>query len=241
MINIVIPMAGKGQRFVDKGYNQPKPFIDVFGKPMISQVINNLSLNDESKLIFIQRSDFAQTNKQRFHQQVKCFNHQIIYVDRITEGAACSVLLAKQFINNKNQLIVANCDQIILDNNYMQKSIQHYRNTKSDGGILCFKAQQTKWSYARVEQNYVVQVAQKKVISNLATVGIYYFKEGQQFVKSSLSMIQKDIRVNGQFYVCPVYNQMISNKKNISIYQINKMHGIGTPQDLQKFIKNETI
>ena len=112
-------------------------------------------------------------------------------------------------------------------------------NSKSDGYILTFESMHPKWSYIKVDQkNYVTEVAEKKPISNIATVGIYYWKHGKDFVKYAEQMISKNIRVNNEFYVCPVYNEAILDNKKIQKFDIDKMWGIGTPEDLDYFVNN---
>ena len=158
----------------------------------------------------------------------------IISVDIITEGAACTTLLAEKLINDNKQLIIANSDQFIEWNPI--EAMYKFTNHNVDGGILTFKSKHPKWSYAKInKQEYVQKVAEKKPISNDATVGIYYWKKGSDYVKYSKKMIKKNIRTNNEFYVCPVYNEAIKDNKNIIIHQVKKMWGLGTPEDLRNF------
>jgi hypothetical protein len=161
---------------------------------------------------------------------------KIIQTFGLTEGAACTTLLAKDFINNSKHLIIANCDQSVEwdSNDFMYSMI----DSGVDGGILTFKADETKWSYAKTENNYVTEVAEKRVISEDATVGIYYWKHGSDYVAAAEQMISKNIRVNNEFYVCPVFNEAILNKKKIKIFPAKKMWGLGTPEDLEHYLAN---
>ena len=164
-------------------------------------------------------------------------NCKIIELDEITEGAACTTLLAKKFINNNNPLIIANSDQYFEWNS--AKSMYNFVTKKVDGAILTFEAIHPKWSYAKCdEHNFVKEVAEKKVISNKATVGIYYWNKGSDYVKYAEQMIDKNIRVGKEFYVCPVYNEAIKDKKRIKIEQVNDMWGLGTPEDLNYFLQH---
>ena len=162
---------------------------------------------------------------------------KIITIDKLTEGAACTVLLAKKYINNSKPLVISNSDQFIEWN--PSETMYNFSTKKVDGGILTFNATHPKWSYAKIDKKYnVVKVAEKKVISNNATVGIYYWKEGKDFVKYANQMISKNIRVNNEFYVCPVFNEAIKDKKIIKIKKIDSMWGLGTPEDLDYFLKH---
>lgn len=255
MLNIVIPLAGRGSRFISAGYEDPKPFIDVAGKPMIHRVVENLMPLEPHRFIFLARRDH-----ESYIRQHMSFATNVIYVDEVTEGAACTVLLAEKLINNKNPLIIANSDQLVEWNNAtkpcsvshpkhysqmvwreinnIQDMINAARHANYDASIAAFYASHPKWSYARLNSDMTVaEVAEKKVISNFATVGIYYYKTGENFVENTYAMIHKDIRVNGEFYVCPIFNEMIKNDRaSIGLYMVHKMMGLGTPEDLEKYL-----
>jgi len=236
-INIVIPMAGNGSRFANKGYKDPKPFIPVNGKPMIQWVVENLKFkNKKSKFIFIARTDHRK--KYDIDTTLKSIapGCEIIYVDDLTEGAACTVLLASKFINNTDNLIIANSDQYLEWDNeaFISKALEE----KVDGLISVFESDNPKWSYAKETNGKVTLVAEKNPISNKATTGIYYWKNGRDFVIYANKMIEKNIRVNNEFYVCPVYNEAIQDSKLIKTLKCSKMWGLGTPEDLDFFLKN---
>tara|TARA_E500000081_G_C6136634_1_gene357187 strand:+ start:2085 stop:3473 length:1389 start_codon:yes stop_codon:yes gene_type:complete len=235
-MNILIPMAGAGSRFEQAGYSFPKPLIDVKGKPMIQTVVDSLNIN-ANYIFIVQKSHYEKYSLQHTLNLIAP-NCKIIQVDGLTEGAACTTLLAKELIDNKNPLLIANSDQYLDwdSNQFMYSMIAH----GIDGGILTFKSKHPKWSYAKLDDTgYVSEVAEKRPISNHATVGVYYFKHGSSYVKAAEQMISKDIRTNNEFYVCPVYNQCISNGEKIKIYNIDKesMWGLGTPEDLDFFLK----
>ena len=162
---------------------------------------------------------------------------EIIVTDGLTEGAACTVLLAKDLINSENPILMANSDQFLEWNStgFMYKM----QEQKLDGGIVTFTATHPKWSFAKTDEyGYVTQVAEKNPISNIATAGVYYWAKGSDYVKYAERMIQKDIRVNGEFYVCPVFNQAIEDGKKVKTFDIQKMWGLGTPEDLQNYTRN---
>ena len=234
-MNILIPMAGAGKRFADAGFIFPKPLIEINNKPMIQWVIE--SLNIEGKFIFIVQKEHQEKFNIKSVLKILKPNCEIIELDKITEGAACTTLLAKKYINNKNPLIIANSDQFIKWNS--AKTIYDFTSKNLDGGILTFESIHPKWSYAKCDKNQIVEeVAEKKVISKNATVGVYYWKHGSDYVKFAENMIKKNIRVNNEFYVCPVFNEAIKKNKIIKISEIEEMWGLGTPQDLQNFIQN---
>lgn len=234
MLNVLIPMAGAGSRFADAGYVFPKPLIDVNGKPMIQAVVNNLAI-DATYTFIVQKEHYEKYNLSYLLGLIAP-NCNIVQVEGITEGAAVTALLAKEFINNDNPLVMANSDQIVEWDS--RKFLYDLVTRNADGGMVTFKATHPKWSYAKVDDSGLVsEVAEKKPISDNATAGIYYWKHGSDFVKYAEQMIQKDIRVNNEFYVCPVYNEAIEDGKRIFPYEIDHMWGIGTPEDLQNYLR----
>ena len=234
-MNVLIPMAGEGSRFAKAGYTFPKPLIEIFQKPMIQLVVENLSI--EAKFIFLVRKEHDQKYNVSSLLKVIAPNCEIVIVDKLTEGAACTTLLAEDYIDKKDPLIIANSDQFIEWNS--SKVLYEFTNKTLDGGIIVFNSLHPKWSYAKTDENDIVtEVAEKNVISNNATVGIYFWKKGSDYVKYAKQMIKKNIRVNNEFYVCPVFNEAIQDKKIIKIKKIDKMWGLGTPEDLDYFYKN---
>jgi len=234
-LNVVIPMAGHGSRFTEAGYTFPKPLIEVNGKPMIQTVVENLNI--AANYTFIVQAEHYERYALKYLLNNIAPNCNVIQVSSVTEGAACTVLLAKDYINNDKPLLLANSDQYVR----WDSRDFHYtcENSSMDGCILCFESVHPKWSYARLDTSgTVLEVAEKKPISNNATVGIYYWKHGSEFVKYAEDMIEKNIRVNNEFYVCPVFNQAIENGKKINTYKIDNMWGLGTPEDLEYYLKN---
>lgn len=238
MINVVIPMAGRGKRFADAGYLEPKPFIDVNGKPMIDRVISNLCVEHENiRFVFLCLRDFLDSFGNKFSKLLPKHS-EIVAVDQVTEGAACTVLLARQFIDNEDELIIANCDQLVLDPCFMYGSINYYRKQKAHGGILCFLNDSPKWSYVRMSGGKLVEVVEKQVVSNLATVGIYYYHQGNIFTEAADNMIANNVRVNGEFYIAPAYNNMLISGLKVIPYLVNEMIGLGTPEDLMLYLRD---
>ena len=236
-LNILIPMAGLGSRFEKAGYTFPKPLIEVRGKPMIQVIVENLNI--KGKFIFVvQKEHFEKYNLGHLLKLISP-NCEIIQIEGLTEGAACTTLLSEKYINNNNPLLIANSDQFVEWDS--SETIYSFINKDVDGGILTFPSTHPKWSYAKVNKmGFVTKVAEKKPISSNATVGIYYWKKGKEYVKYAKQMIKKNIRVNNEFYVCPVFNEAIKDKKRIVLSEIDReqMWGIGTPEDLDYFLKN---
>ena len=240
MLNIVIPMAGRGSRFADAGYIDPKPLIPVHGKPMIKVVVENLKPTVEHRFIFVCQNQHIKDYglEERLHSYAD--NVEIVGIDGVTEGQVCTVLKAREFIDNDEPLMTANSDQYIdFDiNDYLS----HMNSQGLDGLIMTMKADDPKWSYAKSGGGYVVETAEKQVISNDATVGIFNFRRGRDLVRAADKMIADDIRVNNEFYTCPCYNYLIAEGQKVGIYGIgeeyNGMYGLGIPSDLDFFLKH---
>lgn len=234
MLNIVVPMAGRGSRFADAGYKNPKPLIDIYGHPMIEYVTKNISPLCDHRFIYVCQEEHL--DKYDLERVLKAMSPgcQIVTVDHITEGAACTVLLAEKYIDNDDSLMIANSDQ------FVDTSIDAYIAClkEYDGLIMTMPSDHPKWSYIKYNGEHLVTlVREKEVISDQATVGIYNYKYGKDFVRYAHQMIEKDIRVNGEFYVAPVYNEMIEAGLKITYCDVGaKMHGLGVPEDLTAFM-----
>ena len=233
-MNVLIPMAGKGSRFAKEGYTFPKPLIEVNGKPMIEVVVDNINI-EANHIFIVQKEHYEKYNLEETLSRVY-ENCKIVQIDEMTDGAACTTLLAREFIDNDEPLLIANSDQFVeWDSNEFMYSMV---GDNTDGGILTFPSKHPKWSYAKLDEDgYVTRVEEKKPISDKATVGIYYWTKGSDYVKYADKMIEEDKKVNGEFYVCPVYNEAIEDDKKIKIFDIPRMWGLGTPEDLDYFLK----
>jgi len=234
-LTVLIPMAGAGSRFQQAGYTFPKPLIDVKGKPMIQVVVDNLNI--KANYVYVVQKEHREKYNLDTLLNLITPGCKIVQVDSLTEGAACTALLAKEYIDNDNPLFFANSDQFVEwdSNEFLYKM----NETNADGGIVSFRATHPKWSFAKIdEKGLVTEVAEKNPISDIATVGYYYWKKGSDFVKYAEEMIEEDVRVNGEFYVCPVFNQAIADGKEIRTFDIPKMWGLGTPEDLKYYLEN---
>jgi NDP-sugar pyrophosphorylase family protein len=239
MLNIVIPMAGNGSRFADAGYRDPKPLIPVHGIPMIEVVINNLRPSRPHRFIFIcqQRHD-REYGIASFLRALEPTS-DVILLNGVTQGAACTVLTSKSIINSRSSLMIANCDQ------WIDYSIDDYLNAfdkqRSAGFIMTMTADEPKWSFVKRDaQGNVTGVVEKQVVSDEATVGIYNFAAGCEFVSAAETMIAANERVNNEFYVAPTYTQLVRGGHRIETLSVGTdrdgMYGLGTPADLEHFL-----
>ena len=236
-MNVLIPMAGAGSRFQQAGYTFPKPLIEVNGKPMIQVVVENINI-DAKHIFVVQKSHYEKYNLKSVLNNIAP-DCEIVQVDGVTEGAACTTLLAKEFIDNDQPLLMANSDQYVeWDSNEFMYSMV---GDTVDAGILSFKSTHPKWSYAKLDEDgFVSEVAEKNPISDIATVGIYYWSKGSDYVKYANQMIESNNRVNNEFYVCPVFNEAVKDGKKIKVFNAKKMWGLGTPEDLKYFLENKS-
>jgi NDP-sugar pyrophosphorylase family protein len=212
--------------------------IDVRGKPMIQKVVENLDF--VSEYIFLVRKKHIQeyTGLVDTLERITNGSYKIVEVDSLTEGAACTALLAKEHIDNDEDLLIANSDQFI---EYQRQNFVSLKEmTNVDAIVWTFNAVHPKWSFVKTNaRGYITEVAEKRPISDIATCGIYWYRRGSDFVKYAEQMIEKDIRVNSEFYIAPVYNELIQDKKSLIPFYVHKMWGLGTPEDLRNFLENK--
>lgn len=239
MLNIVIPMAGRGSRFSSAGFTDPKPLIYLNDKRMIEVVVNNLTPAQPHRFIFICQQEHL--DRYNYETELKKIAPDciIIGINGVTEGAACTVMCAEEYINNEHALMIANSDQwvdIAIDD-YLAEMAKHNLN----GLIMTMKADDAKWSYVELnEWGMVVNVVEKVVVSDEATVGVYNYKQGKDFCRCVKQMVERNQRINGEFYVAPAYNYMLAeDRSRIGIYNVGSeadgMYGLGTPSDLELF------
>lgn len=235
MLTIVVPMAGRGSRFATAGYPMPKPLIPVHGRAMIDLVIANLTPQRPHRFVFLVLAEHLERYGLGDHLQGLAPGSTVLSVDQVTEGAACTVLLARDHIA-EGPLMIANTDQ------WVDVAIEDYlvAGDAYDGFIMTMTASDPKWSYARYDRDRrVTEVVEKEVVSDEATVGIYNFRSGRDFVRGADRMIEQNLRVNGEFYVAPVYNTLIQQGAHVGIFNVGAelagMYGLGIPSDLDAF------
>lgn len=244
MLNILIPMAGRGSRFAKAGFKLPKPMIPVGEQPMIEWVVDNLRTNIPHRFIFLCLTEHLEHLGMRPLLKRIAPGCEIVNIDSVTAGAACTCLLAKPWIDNDEPLVIANSDQFV-DADF-QSFVDSLMQPGVDGSIMTMTADDPKWSYVRYdERGRIVEVVEKQVVSHDATVGIYGFRRGAEFVAAAEAMIAQDLRVNGEFYVAPAYNQMIARNARLTTWGVgseaNGMYGLGTPADLEQFLRSEVF
>lgn len=237
-MNVVIPMAGKGSRFAQAGYTFPKPLIPINcmnGKPMIQMVVENLNI--DAKFIYLVQKEHYEKYHLNTLLNLITPGCEIIQVNEVTEGAACTVLLAEKFINNDAPLCIVNSDQFLDWNSNEFFTFMQTENIEA--GIATFESCHPMWSFAKLDsEGYIEKVAEKDPISNIANTGVHYFKTGKNFVTAAKRMIFNNIRVNNEFYVTPVLNELIKDGKKLKIFPIKQFFGTGTPETLKYFEEN---
>lgn len=234
-IEIIIPMAGNGQRFIDAGHTQPKPFIDVCGKPMIARVIENLRPISDCFTLISRARDIERLEKlaEKMNMNIRC-----IPVPGLTQGSVSTVLTARDKIAHEVPVMIANADQLV---EYDPRAWwDHVREKPRGHSVWLFgPASHPKWSYAKVQDGRIIQVAEKSPISELATVGLYFWKRWDAFTSAADSMMQDDSkRVNNEWYVCPTYNEAIKRGELVKPFYPRRMVGLGTPEDLETYLKS---
>ncbi len=233
-MNILIPMAGAGSRFANAGYTFPKPLIDVHGIPMIQKVVDNLNI--DARYTYVVQQEHYDKYNLKYMLNLITPDCNIVTVDGLTEGAACTTLLAEKYIDNDTPLFIANSDQYIVWDSC--EFMYSFISGNHDGTILTFKNTHPKWSYLKTDEDgYVTEIAEKMVISDMATTGHYGWRKGSDYVSYAKKMIERNIRVNNEFYVAPVYNLAIESGLKFKQYEVSEMYGLGTPEDLDYFLR----
>jgi NDP-sugar pyrophosphorylase family protein len=238
MLKIIIPLAGTSELFEKAGFFYPKPLIEINGTPMIQLVIERINaIKIPHQLIFILREE----DVLKFHldNTLKLLspNCDIIKLKNDTKGALCSILMAVDKIDPNDSLLILNGDQII-DSDFGQ-IINYFNENQTQVGIVTFKSIHPRWSFAKIENNQVLQTAEKNPISENAIAGYYYFKNADDFFNCAFECILKDVQLDGKFYISPVINEYILKNKKVLNYSIetNKYHSFYSPQMINKYVK----
>ncbi len=236
MVKVVIPMAGRGSRFSEQGYSVPKPFIDVAGQPMFARAIASLPLDLVDRILFVCLDEYRDVwpLEQEVTTRYAAQNPEVISLPDVTEGQACTVLAAREFIDNDDMLIIYNIDT------YFESGLgDRLRDLQPgvDGIITVFEAHESHWSFARTDDTgAVVEVAEKRPISKWATVGMYHFTRGRDFVAGADELIRRDLRVKNEFYVMPVYGILIGDGRRFELDVAERVVAMGTPAELTKSV-----
>jgi dTDP-glucose pyrophosphorylase len=249
-MKILILMAGSSESFRTAGYPYPKPLIEIAGKPLVQHILESIAslCAPENKVIVAVRKE--ENAKYHITQVVHLLDPSAIVLEIPGQpaGAACSAMLAIDLIDNAEPLVVINGDQVI--NVDFSNIMSDFKTRCLDGGIIVFRDVHPRWSFVKSgEDGLVIEAAEKRPISNLATAGFYYFKEGRDFVSSVKAMILKGAVVNGSYFICPVYNEMILKNQKIGTFLIEKKQyvSLATPHACEQYeskiqsrIPNET-
>jgi NDP-sugar pyrophosphorylase family protein len=238
MIRIVVPIGGEGKRFAEQGYTFPKPLVEIAGRPMIDLVVENLTPKEPHQFIFVCLQEHIRKFSLDRVLQLASPGCAIISLGGPTSGALCTVLMAMDHLVADGELVTANADQIL--DASMDDFLGKARASEADGSLMTFPSTHPKWSYAQTDdEGNVVAVAEKRPISRNATVGLYYFRRSSDFVKGAEQMILKHATFNGQFYLCPVFNELILMGRRLTIYPITReqMHSLGTPEDAEQYAR----
>lgn len=237
-INIVIPMAWAWSRFKKEWFELPKPLIDVNGKTMVEWAVDSFDFLKEKydlNFIFIVLNDHI--NKYNIDSFLKekynwCV---VVWIDSITRWQAETVLKSKDYINWLEKLIIYNADT------YSKYDLKDFPiDDKSiDWIIPCFESMDSRYSFAKLDNYwYVTEVAEKIVISNNATNWLYYFRLWKDFIFHSEKMIERNELSGWEFYVWPLYNDLIKTWKRIKISTVKENWVLWTPEELDYFLKN---
>lgn len=236
-MNVVMPLAGRGARFKEIGIDVPKPLISVAGRPMYAWAMESLPLALARRVIFICQAEHLEGwgLREDIESRYGWLSPVIVPLATVTEGQACTVLQARDIINNVDPLLIYNGDTFCRTD--LEVTLPRLPGTVS-GFLGVFQAEGDRWSFAKVdEMGKVVETAEKRRISPWATTGLYYFRKGSEFVQYAESMIERQDRVNGEFYIAPVYNYLIADGRDIRVDVAKEVGVMGTPEDLERFLE----
>lgn len=245
-VNILLPIAGKAQRFIDKGFTTPKPLLPIDGEPMIKRALASLITDSTIKcrLIFIVREehcvnhDIINTLKYLFSE----YDTDFIIENTPPQGTLSSCLKAYELVDDDTPLVIYTPDVEFVSDFDIKRD---FVDTHLDGMLLTFKANSPDHSYVLTDHNgYVIETAEKIVISSDAIVGVYGYRSGKLFVKHAKHMIDLNLRVKNEFYVAPMYNLLIEDGLKIGTFKVDKMYVLGTPDDVafyEKYVLNSSV
>lgn len=247
MLYIIVPMAGRGVRFAEAGYNLPKPIIDVLGRPMISWVVDSLrpGLNSLSmvesldyRFVFVVLNEHVESFGIDSIIQSICVDPVIIALDNVTKGCLCTVLGACEFLDNSgltqmsDSLLVANSDQ------YFVGGLGTLLSCKEDGGVLSFRSDDPACSYVCLDESgHISYVAEKVVVSDRANVGVYFFRSLDNFVNYGKEYVSSGSMLNGEFYLAPMMNLMVDAGNRLVSVDVDEFWGLGTPERFNAFVE----
>lgn len=239
MINILVLMSGSSQAFKDAGYPYPKNLVEIGSQPLLQRVLDHLRPLREMDARFICVLRREENRKHHTGAVIQLLDPKahLVELNGDTSGAACSALMAVEQVNNDDPLVIVNGDQLLLDVD-LPSVVRDFQNRQLDGGVIVFEDIHPRWSFVKCdEKGLIVETAEKRPISNLATAGFYYFAKGSDFVVAATEMIKKDAHVGGLFYICPAYNELILRQRRIGIHRIARQsyRSLATPADVHAY------
>ncbi len=235
-INIVIPMAGAGSRFAVAGYDVPKPFIEFEGKMMIEHILASFK-RINAVFTLIMQEKFLSEQKNQVEKLQEKYKITIVTVPKLTMGAAITALAAHKAINPEYDIIFADSDNIFDDEDVL-KFVASIRSRNLKGALLTFKSANPCFSYAKVNnEGLLIETKEKEVISDHAICGMYYFKNLEDFKDAVIDLVVENDIQKGEFYMSNVYNHLKKLTDKIGIYDIAHFDCVGTPEQLQGYLK----
>ena len=233
-MKIIIPMAGLGSRFFNAGFTSPKPLIQVLDSTIVEHSVR--SLNIDGDYIFITRKFKNHDHNHKLEKILRTIKPKckIVTVDKLTSGAAETCLLAKEYIDPEDELIITNCDQ------YLDWDPQKFleKSRRFDASLLTYGSKDPKNSFVLTDsREKVLRIAEKEAISDTALVGVHYWKKGKMFLSTADKLVQSVHGSKVESYVSLTYNYLIEEGKQITIHGISpgRFYSLGTPEDLKKF------
>jgi len=236
-MNFVIPMAGRGQRFINAGYIVPKMLIEAHGKTLLEWSIDSLPLELCTNLVCIILAEHEREHQ--LSQKISAIYAsrcpvRFFFLDQVTRGQAETVLLAKDLFIPGKELLIYN-----IDTYFHSDTLASVLLEKNHDGILgAFPSRENRFSYAMTDEHgFVIKTAEKVVISDHALTGLYHFKCIDDFIETATYHIDNNIRVNNEFYVAPMYNYLIDKGRKFRVDEVQQHFILGTPEELEIFIK----
>lgn len=239
MINVLIPMAGGDKLFREAGYPFAKPMVEIAGRSLVEHAFDGLREIPDARFIFIIRKEDDQRFYMRDVLELMVPGCVVIRADGDTAGAACTALLGIDYLLGDDELLIANADQVITAD--LAAVIDGFRAAGLDGGTITFESVHPRWSFVKTDENgLVIEAAEKRPISRHATAGVYYFRRSKDYVAAAQAMIAKGASVNGLYFVCPCFNEMILDQKRIGIWPIARDDyiSLATPQAVEEYDQN---
>lgn len=236
-MKVVVPMAGRGSRFSSRGVDVPKPLIPVGGQSMVFWALRSLADLPYSKIIFVVLAEheashgITESLRDAFGDRT-----EVVLLDDVTEGQLCTVLAARDWIDDEEDVLVGSCDTLVTSD---LADVIANRPADCHGIISVADMPGEQWSFARVDETgAVVEVAEKVRISDHASTGLYYFSSGRELVATADEMIRNGERTRGEYYVIPVYQKYIDRGWRVDISVAKEMWDMGTPETLEVFQRN---